>query len=412
MDQPSTPPLAAAPTATGPTPGSLAGRRMVLLALVVLALNLRPAAVSVGPVLAETTDGLGMSHTLAGVLTSLPVIAFAGFGALAPWLARTVGIHQTTLASLVAVAIGLALRAGVDTSLPFLALSLLALAGMATANVLLPSLVKLHFGDRVGMATALYTTAMAIGLTAALLLTVPIAEAHGGWRFGLGIWAALALAAALVWVAFAAHDRHVGPPSTTISLWAVARTRLGVALAVFFGLQSIAAYSIFGWFAQLWRDSGFSPTVAGALVGLVAGISIPLSLWIPRAAAAREDQRPVLLAVMACYPLGYVGLMVAPHALAVPCALLVGIGACTFPLILSLIPLRARTTEGTAALSGWTQSAGYLVAALGPFAVGATYDATGGWTWPLALLLALAVPQLLLGLYVSQPRYLEDQLSR
>jgi CP family cyanate transporter-like MFS transporter len=384
----------------------------VLLSLVVLALNLRPAAVSVGPVLAETTDGLGMSTTLAGVLTSLPVLAFAGFGALAPLSARVVGIHRTTLVALGAVTVGLATRSLVDSTWPFLALSLVALAGMATANVLLPSLVKLHFPDRVGTVTALYTTALAIGLTCSLLLTVPIAQAWGGWRFGLGVWAGLALLAAIPWLWLAAHDRHVGPRGTTIGLGAVARTPLGMAMAVFFGLQSIAAYSIFGWFAQLWRDNGYSPAAAGALVGLVAGVSIPLSLWIPRAAAARNDQRPVLLAVMACYPIGYVGLMIAPYSLAVLWAVLIGVGACTFPLILSLIPLRARTAEGTAALSGWTQSAGYLLAALGPFAVGATYDATGGWTWPLALLLALAVPQLALGLYVSRPGHIEDQLAR
>src|SRR3546814_6067480 len=68
----------------------------------------------------------------------------------------------------------------------------------------------------------------------------------------------------------AAHDRHVGPSGSTIRLGAVARTPLGMAMAVFFGLQSTAAYTIFGWFAQLWRDSGYSPAQAGALVGLVA----------------------------------------------------------------------------------------------------------------------------------------------
>ncbi|NYG58301.1 CP family cyanate transporter-like MFS transporter [Nocardioides daedukensis] len=396
-------------TEQSPSP---AGRRLALFALVVLALNMRPAAVSVGPVLAEVRDGLDMSTTVAGVLTSLPVVLFALVGAVAPWLSRTVGIHRTILASLLAVTAGLALRSMVDSPGPFLVLSAVALAGMATANVLLPSLVKLHFPDRVGTVTALYTTAMAIGLTCSLLLTVPVAEQFGGWRVGLGVWAALALLSALPWLLMAAHDRHVGPAGSTIRLGAVARTPLGIAMALFFGLQSTAAYTIFGWFAQLWRDSGYSPAQAGALVGLVAGVSIPLSLWIPRAAAAREDQRVVLLAVMACYPVGYVGLMVAPYSGAIAWAVLIGVGACTFPLILSLIPMRARTAEGTAALSGWTQSAGYLIAAIGPLAVGATYDATGGWTLPLGLLLVLAVPQLLLGLYCSRPGYIEDQLAR
>ena len=114
---------------------------------------------------------------------------------------------------------------------------------------------------------------------------------------------------------------------------------------------------------------------------------------------------------MAAYPVGFVGLMIAPHSLAVLWAVVVGIGTVTFPLILTLIGLRARTPEGTAALSAFTQSTGYLVAAVGPFLVGVVHDATGGWTWPLVLLLALALPLFPLSAYASRPVMVEDQLT-
>jgi CP family cyanate transporter-like MFS transporter len=383
---------------------------VLLLGLVLLGVNLRPAAVAVGPVLAEVVDGLAMSHTAAGLLTSLPVLAFAGFGALAPSAARVVGVHRVTLLALLAVVAGLALRAVVDGVVAFLALSLLALSGMAAANVLLPSLVKLHFPRRVGLVTGVYTTAMALGLTAALTLTVPIAEEYGGWRVGLGVWAAVALVAALPWLGLARHDRHLSARPHDVRLTDVARTRLGWAMAVFFGLQASQAYAIFGWFAQLWRDNGYSPAEAGGLVGVVAAVSIPVSLLVPVLAVRRPDQKRVVVAVMACYPVGYAGLLLAPHGGALAWAVLVGIGACTFPLILTMISLRARTPTGTAALSGFTQSVGYLLAAVGPFSVGVLYDHTGGWTWPLATLLGLCVPQLLLGLYVARPVFLEDEL--
>jgi MFS transporter, CP family, cyanate transporter len=287
---------------------------------------------------------------------------------------------------------------------------MLALAGMATANVLLPSLVKLHFPDRVGLVTALYTTALAIGLTGALTLTVPIAEAGGGWRTGLGVWAGLALVAALPWLGLVTHDRLPPDGARDVGLLEVARTRLGLAMALCFGLQSLQAYVIFGWFAQLWRDSGYSPAAAGGLLGVVAGVGIPLSLWLPAAAARRESQRGLLLAVMGCYPVGYAALMVAPHLLAVPAAALIGVGICTFALVLTLIGLRSRTPSGTAALSGFTQSVGYLMAAAGPFAVGALYDATGDWDHPLLLLTALTVPMMVVGSYVAGPRLVEDEL--
>ena len=159
----------------------------------------------------------------------------------------------------------------------------------------------------------------------------------------------------------------------------VARTRLGQAMALFFGLQSLQAYAIFGWFAQLWRDSGYSATAAGALAGLVAGTSIPLSLWLPNVLARTPDSRRVLFPVIAAYPVGYVGLMVAPYSLAPLWAVIVGVGTVTFPLILTLVGLRAHTPEGTAALSAFTQSTGYLIAAAGPFAVGLLHGVTGGW---------------------------------
>ena len=389
------------------------GARLLLLAgLLLLAVNLRPAAVSVGPVLAEVRDGLAMSTLTAGLLTSLPVLAFAGFGALAPQLARRVGVHRVTLAALLCVAGGLAARAVAPGPGTFLLLSMVALAGMAVANVLLPSLVKLHFPDRIGRVTALYTAALAVGLTGALTLTVPIAEATSGWRLGLAAWAVLAAFAALPWLRLIGHDRHLDPGPQDVTLSEVARTRLGLGMALFFGLQSMHAYAIFGWFAQLWRDEGYSPASAGLLVGLVAATSVPLSLWLPAAAARREDQSGILLAVMACYPVAYVGLMLAPHDLAVVWAVVVGAATCTFPLILTLIGLRSRTPAGTAALSGFTQSAGYLLSALGPFTVGVLYGATGGWTAPLWFLIALTVPQALVGWYVARPAYVEDQLRR
>ena len=280
---------------------------LVLVGLVLLSLNLRPAAVSVGPVLAEVRDGLGMGAASAGVLTSLPVLAFACFGALAPALASRLGVHRVTLLALLCVVAGLGTRVLVDHEAPFLALSMLALAGMAVANVVLPSLVKLHFPDRVGLVTAIYTTALSVGLTAALFLTVPISDALGDWRDGLGAWAVIAVVAAIPWVALLPRDRHLARPERSVSYVDVLRTPLGKAMALFFGLQSLQAYVVFGWFATLWRDAGFTPTQAGLLLGLLAATAIPLSLWAPTRLAKSHDPRGLLFAILACYLVGYVG---------------------------------------------------------------------------------------------------------
>lgn len=383
--------------------------------LVLVSLNLRPAAVSVGPVLEEVRTGLDMSGTEAALLTSLPVLAFAVFGALASGAAVRIGLHRVVLLAMVAVTAGLLLRSLTGSDEVFLALSLLALSGTAVANVLLPSLVKRHQPDRIGPATALYSTVLAVGLTAPLVLTVPISTALGGsvddgWRWGLGAWSLLGLAALLPWLLLSRHDRTEQAAGPRVPYLAVARTPLGIALAVYFGLQSLQAYAIFGWFAQLWRDSGYSPTTAGLLVGVLTGTTIPLSFVLPRLLVSVRRPAVVLLAVVACYPVAYVGLMVAPASLALLWAVLTGAGTTTFPLILTLIGLRARTAEGTATLSAFTQSAGYLLAVVGPFVVGTLYAATDGWTVPLAFLLFLVAPLAWLSVGLARPAYVEDQL--
>jgi CP family cyanate transporter-like MFS transporter len=385
-----------------------------VVGIVLLSFNMRPAAVTIGPVLGRIVDDLHLSGVEAGLLTALPVLSFALFGALTPRLAARVGPHRLTVLALVAALVGMVGRSLATNAWAFLALTLVALSGMASVNVLMPSLVKRHFPDRIGLMTAVYTTAMAVALTTAGVLTVPISEATGSWRIGLAIWAALALLAIGPWIGLAGHDHpdaapRVGP---AVRFADVARTRLGWAMAVFFGMQSLQAYAVFGWIAELYADAGFSATEAGLLLGVITGIGIPLSFVIPTFGIRSALQWPMLVALTSCYVVGYLGLLIAPVAGAWLWALLVGIGTCTFPLILTLIGLRARTAEGTAALSGFTQSVGYLLSAVGPFSIGLLHDATNGWTAPLLLLIALLVPLTVAGWTAIRSGPIEDQLHQ
>jgi CP family cyanate transporter-like MFS transporter len=162
---------------------------------------------------------------------------------------------------------------------------------------------------------------------------------------------------------------------------------------------------------QLYRDAGFSDQTAGLLLAAVVGAGAPVGLAVPWLAARRPDQRPLVLILAAAMLVAYVGLAVAPHPGALVWTALLAFGQGSFPLALALLGLRARTAEGTAALSGFAQSTGYLIAITGPLSVGLLYHLTGGFVVPLAALILALVMQATVGLRVARPGVVEDEVS-
>lgn len=396
-----------------PEPDRLRRAGPLVAALLLAAVNLRTAVTSVAPLLDTLEREIGLSSGLAGVLTTLPVLAFAGLGALTPRAAHRLGERRTLATALGLMTAGLFARAVVGSAGPFLLFSVVALAGGAVGNVLLPVLVKRHFPARIGPMTAAYTTVMAVGTTLAAALTVPIARLPGqlDWRVGLGSWGLLAGLATLVWVPLGVHDQRpevLGerprvPLRRSLTAWA---------LAVFFGAQSLQAYVSFGWFALFFQErANASPAHAGLLVAALAGVQIPISLLVPAVAARLRDQRGLVVGLVGCYVIAYLGMLTAPGAADWLWVVLVGVGGGAFPLALTFIGLRSRTPLATAALSAYTQSIGYVLAGGGPLLVGVLHGVTGGWTWPFVLLFADLAVLLVAGWVVGCPRYVEDDLA-
>ncbi|WP_258400610.1 MFS transporter [Micromonospora saelicesensis] len=383
--------------------------------MLLVALNLRAVVTSLGALLDEVRDGLGLSGVTAGLVTTLPTIAFAGLGALTPWLVRRVAPARVLVVAMFALAVGQVLRVVTDSALIFVLTSALALSGIAVANILLPMLVKQHFPHRTGLVTGAYTMALTVGTTVAAASAVPIAHAFGSWRAGLGVWAAMAAVAVLPWVPLALRARAAARRATPTAVVATptrvrpARTRLGWAMAVYFGAQSLSGYAIMGWLAQLFRDAGFQPESAGLLLAGVTALGVPIALLMPTLAGRLGTLRPLVLGLTTASALAYLGLALAPHGAALLWVALLAIGQGAFPMILTAIGLRARTAEGTVALSAFAQSTGYVIAALGPLMVGILYEATGGWTAPIGFLLGALAVQTTAGMAIARPRYVEDE---
>nr|WP_285899621.1 CynX/NimT family MFS transporter [Streptomyces sp. CHD11] len=397
--------------------------RLIVVGIVLAAVNLRPAITSLGALLEEVRDGLGMSGSVAGLLTSVPPLCFAVFGVTAPRLARRFGAGAVVCAGMVAIAAGLLIRPYAGGTAAFLATSALALMGIAVSNVLMPVIVKRWFPDRVGTMTGLYSMALALGTATAAAVTVPLTGALGGnWQSGLAVWAGLAAAAVLPWIPFVrtrggspdgqalARDSNA-PAAAAAPALRVTRSRTAWALAVFFGLQATAAYITMGWMAQIFRDAGVPAGTAGLLLAVTMVMGVPLAFVIPRLATRLPHQGPIVLVLGASGLVGYAGLYLAPAAGAWAWAVLLGVANCAFPLALTMVGMRARSSAGVTQLSAFAQSTGYLISIPGPLLVGVLYQHSGGWGLPIALMAGLMIPQMIAGILAGRDRTIEEEAT-
>lgn len=383
---------------------------LLVLGIVLAAVNLRTGVTSIGPLLDQLSEGLGMSSVGTGLLTTLPVLSFATVGAMTPALSRRLGEHRLLLLALITLGSGLLIRSLVDSAPIFLLSSAVALSGGAVGNVLIPTLIKRHFPARAGIMTTVYTTALAVGTMLAAAATVPIERAaDGNWHVALGVWAALAAVAVIPWLALVRSEPERDTGRTDAGPRRLLRSRLAWAVAVYFGTQSMIAYIMFGWLAKILTDGGYTTSQAGLILGVLTALSIPISMLVPALASRFKDQRPVVAGLVGFYVVGFLGLWLAPSSTAWIWTGFVGVGMGSFPLALTMLALRTRTAEATAALSAFGQSVGYLIAGMGPLLVGMLYQATGGWTLPYVLMLAVVAVQLFTGWYAGGDRYLEDE---
>lgn len=384
------------------------------LAVAAIAVILRPAATSVGPVLAEITTGLGISPSVAGVLTALPGFCFAAAGALAVTIGNKLGTAVTLAIGALAVAVGLVARSLVGNEMAFLALSVLALFGAGLGNILVPVFVKRFYPRRQSALMTVYVVGLTFGATAPGLVTPLVVNGPGGWRTALGLWGGVALGATVPWVVLAVRERRrsgsaVGPRS---SIRSVLGSRRALGLALFFGIQSMQAYVTFGWLAQILRDAGVAPATASLLLSYNSALGFPAALVMPIVVAKSRDLRPYVVVFSVFLATGFLGIWLAPLTATVLWVTLISVAGFSFPMALALITARTRDPHVTGSVSGLTQSVGYVFSGLGPLVVGILHQLTGGWSVPLLLIACSAVLLMLGGLTIAKPGYVDDDLVR
>jgi CP family cyanate transporter-like MFS transporter len=371
-------------------PGALTAAGIVLIAF-----NLRIAIAEIPPVLPD----LGIGDTGRSLLVTIPVICFSLAAFAGPPLGARLGEERGLLVLLIALIAGIVLRPLWPTWSLFAGTIVCGLA-IAVMNVLMPSVVRRRFPQRVGEMLAAYTMAISIssGLTAAL--TIPILRATHSLGLALGLWAAPAAIALVAWLP---QLRWPRPERRAIGL-AIGLLKDSTAwqITFYFGLQSMVFYALLSWLPTIFRDHGVSPANAGALLGVMNAIGITGNFAAPMLASRLRDQRLVVLASSGLTLAGLGGLLFAPGSLAFLWAVLLGVGT-SGSFSMALLLMASKTTDPALAsrLSSMAQGLGYVVAAGGPFIAGLLHSATGGWEVPLLMTIGVSGLQLAAGLRAS-----------
>lgn len=389
-----------------------AGGVLLTAGICALAVNMRAAITGLPPVFPEL-HAAGLPAGAEAALAAVPVLCFAAFSPAAPVLARRMGEERVLGLGLVLLAVGLLLRALAPAVLLFPG-TILASGAIALLNVLLPSLIRRRRPDAVGLLIGVYLVVLIGGAVLAAVVAVPVFQAvaastagpHAAVRLTYGMWALPAVAALLVWLP-ELRFRTVPDAVAGRGVLAVARHALAWQVMAFMGLQSLSYYATLSWFPTLFRDHGVSAVAAGNLLALMNAGNAVTALFVPVLAQRSRDQRALAAASVAAIIVGLVGSAFGPAGAAAGFVAVLGMGqGAAFGLSVFFFTARAADGSTAAALSGFAQGGGYLVAATGPLTIGLLRSVTGGWTVPVLVLLTFAVGQLISGLLAGRHRQL------
>lgn len=384
-----------------------------IIAIVLIGLNLRAGITGAAALLHDLQEVLGYGPLIAALIPSIPTLCFAVAGAATSWLTRLLGVEKAILLSLVMLAAGLLLR-GIPSTGMLLAGTVIGMSGLAVCNVAMPSFIREHFADRTSLATALYTVTMTTGATVVAALIVPVAQQLGSPSAGVGSIGFLALCACLGFLPIVLHAHRNAPAAKAVrvSPWPLLRTRTGVLITLGFTVQALLAYAVLSWFPYMLVTMGLTASESGLMFGLMQLVSVPAGMVLLAIGSRPRMLRPAFYLVTLTMVLGVLAMLVLPVIWAPLTAVLLGFGLGIFPLVMVMISRGGRTTAETTALSTVAQSAGYLLATLGPFGMGLLHSATGTWTLPLILLLAVAVGQVAVGHLLTAPPKVPQSAER
>ncbi|MFC6261108.1 MFS transporter [Levilactobacillus fujinensis] len=381
-------------------------RQWFLFSMMMIAANLRLPITFIPPLLTHIEKTFALTSSMAGLLTSIPLITFAIFSPIIVRLAQHWGNELTVFLLFILLIVGSYLRIIPTVPALFVGTFLIGI-GIDSGNVLVPALIKEHMATNLRLGTSLYTLSMLlIGALGTALSGLLISHISLGVTMGiLSIPSVLAL---LTWIPNLKLKRQAALTTQKVqvhhyqSVW---HQSLGWLITLFFGFQSLVYYALITWLPSILVTHGVSPLSASNLLTLLQLSGLPLSFMVSYLFSKKHGVT-ILLGVMT---LGYV---VAPLTFILPIhslfflttmCVIAGMGAgIAFNLAILFFTEKTTNPSQTAAISGMAQSAGYLLAAVGPILFGYLQQFMHSWTLVIWLLALFAVGLTLTGFVIQR----------
>lgn len=383
----------------------------LLIGIILIGSNLRAPLTSVGSLMSFIREDLGLSNTLAGTITTLPLLAFALLSPFAPKIANRIGMEWTIFFSLILLTAGLVIRSFFGVTLLFVGTVLIGLA-IAIGNVLLPGFIKMNFPLKIGLMTGIYAVFMNLFGALASGLSVPISSISGiGWKGSLAFWGILSIAALLVWIPQLRKQTDSPKavdtkPQEKHSIW---KSPLAWYITIFMGMQSLVFYTLITWLPGILQTHGYGASAAGWMLSLMQFSLIPITFIVPIIAEKMSNQKLLSGITGGLFIFGVLGLILGNSVLIPVAVISLGIGAgAAFSLSMMFFSLRTTSGQQASEMSGMAQSFGYLMAATGPVLFGALHDYNNSWILPLVVLGVVGAIIFICGIQAGKNRTISD----
>lgn len=409
---------------------------LIIAAILLTATTLRSPITGVGALMSNIQGDTGLSNTFAGLLTTLPLLAFSLFSLVAPSVSRKIGVEKTMLYCMLLMCLGIVLRSLPSIWLLFIGTAFIGVA-IGICNVLVPGLIKRDFPYKIGILTGIYTSSMNLWGAISSGITPFLADQSWGWRGSLGVWVILAASAAMLWifVIWSGKTTSILNPvletktlhqvntddatlvnfntktsvkaNTSVELKSMWKSALAWQITLFMGLQSLMFYVGIAWLPQIFYEKGISYQTSGLYLFYMQIACMLGSFSMPIIGGRFRSQTSLAIFSASFFVIGYSGVLFGSPSLTLLSMIALGLGCGTsFGLVILFFSLRTHTGEQAAQISGMAQSIGYFLAAIGPFLFGLLHDLTGGWNIPLVVITAFAIVTVWFGWLAGRERYI------